>query len=130
MKKKKLTIREKNSRRESKRELQESGIIPKDKPKLNRKKFAIQVVQDFDKEISLISINDTFLLRQALEWMIGVAGNEKTKTKISQEQVGVLKAMKIATDYKRFEENKRALGINSWTLGELYNQVIKPVIDL
>lgn len=130
MKKKKLTIREKNLRRESKRELQECGIIPKDKPKLNRKKFAIQVVHDFDKEISLISINDTFLLRQALEWMIGVAGNEKTKTKISQEQVGVLKAMKIATDYKRFEESKRALGINSWTLGELYNQVIKPVIDL
>ena len=46
-KKKKLTQREKTLNARVKKQLQEEGVLPPDKPKLNRKKFAKEVLEEW-----------------------------------------------------------------------------------
>jgi hypothetical protein len=47
-KKKKLTQREKALNARVKKQLQEEGVLPPDKPKLNRKKFAKEVITEWE----------------------------------------------------------------------------------
>ena len=52
--KKRLTSREKRSNARMKKELQAEGILPPDKPKLNRKKFIEETMDEWnnrDKDI-------------------------------------------------------------------------------
>ena len=44
---KRMTNREKDERKRFKKSLQEKGIIPPDKPRLNRKKFAKEVCDEW-----------------------------------------------------------------------------------
>ena len=44
---KRMTNREKDERKRIKKNLQEKGIIPPDKPRLNRKKFAKEVCDEW-----------------------------------------------------------------------------------
>ena len=44
---KRMTNREKEERKRIKKNLQEKGIIPPDKPRLNRKKFAKEVCDEW-----------------------------------------------------------------------------------
>ena len=50
-KKKRLTQREKARRAEAKKRLQEEGLIPPDKPRLNRRKFARETWKEFEEEL-------------------------------------------------------------------------------
>ena len=43
-----MTRREKEARAQVKKELQEKGILPPDKPRLNRKKFVREAIQEYD----------------------------------------------------------------------------------
>ena len=47
VKRKRMTQREKDLRARTKKELQEQGILPPDKPRLNRKKFARETWSEF-----------------------------------------------------------------------------------
>ena len=47
--KKRLTQREKAERAAIKKQLQADGVLPPDKPRLNRKKFAREVWEDFSE---------------------------------------------------------------------------------
>ena len=47
-KKKRLTNREKKDRAEFKKQMQEKGILPLDKPKLNRKKFIEEAREEWN----------------------------------------------------------------------------------
>ncbi len=47
-KKKRLTQKEKKQNAEIKKELQEKGIIPPDKPRLNRKKFVDGAMEEWN----------------------------------------------------------------------------------
>lgn len=121
-KKKRLTQREKDERARFKKQLQEEGILPPDKPRLNRKKFAAQVWAEFN-ELDVITAN--LCLRKAIGCMVGPEMN-----KVTAEEVGVLKLMKLAVETARFMKTLEAEGRDSYTLGEFAEKVYLPVMKL
>lgn len=52
------------------------------------------------------------------------------ETKITPEQIGALKVMKLAIEIKRFEEQNRAEGKRDYTIGELYEKAVAPILKL
>lgn len=65
-KSKRLTNKEKALKSKVKKELQEQGLLPPDKPRLNRRKFAKEAAEQFDKEINLMNPMDVFWFHNAL----------------------------------------------------------------
>ncbi|MBU5312239.1 hypothetical protein KQI38_09385 [Tissierella carlieri] len=118
---KKLNNKEKQLNKEFREEMRERGILPPIKPKLNRKKFAQEVREEWEKEGSL------YYLPRALGCMIP---SGEFETKITPEQIGVLKVMKLAIEIKRFEEQNKAEGKSDYTIGELYEKAIAPILNL
>ena len=66
--KKRLTQREKAERAAIKKQLQADGVLPPDKPRLNRKKFAREVWEDFS-EMDVYTAD--FYLRKAIMATVG-----------------------------------------------------------
>lgn len=120
--KKKMTQREKAERARIKKELQKEDLLPPDKPKLNRKKFAAEVWEDW---ISFGTFEDWMYLSRAINCMIG-----PDMTEVTPEQVGVLKAVKLAVEMKKFEERLKEEGREKYTIGEIYEAAVKPVLEL
>ena len=120
--KKKMTQREKAERARIKKELQKEGLLPPDKPRLNRKKFAAEVWEDW---LSFGTFEDWMYLSRAISCMVG-----PDMTEVTSEQVGVLKVMKMAMEMKKFEERIKAEGREKYTIGEMYEAAVKPVIEL
>ena len=118
---KKLTNAEKKVNKEIREELREKGILPPVKPKLNRKKFAEEVREQWEKD------GDIFYLIKGLRWMIP---SEGSKQKVTPEQIGALKVMKLAMEIKKFEENLKAKGENQYNGMEFYKEIIAPVLEL
>lgn len=122
VKKKRLTQREKAENAAIKKRMQEEGILPPDKPKLNRKKFAAEVLAEFDEIDSYDSI---FYLRQAISCMVGHNMRE-----ITSEQVGVLKLLKIAVETRKFMMALSEEGCTQYTIGEYFDRVVLPITKL
>lgn len=120
--KKKMTQREKAERARIKKELQKEGLLPPDKPRLNRKKFAAEVWEDW---LSFGTFKDWMYLSRAISCMVG-----PDMTEVTPEQVGVLKVMKLAMEMKKFEERLQVEGREKYTIGEIYEAAIKPVLEL
>lgn len=120
--KKKMTQREKAERARIKKELQKEGLLPPDKPRLNRKKFAAEVWEDW---LSFGTFKDWMYLSRAISYMVGPDMKE-----VTPEQVGVLKVMKMAMEMKRFEERLQEEGRMQYSLEEIYEAAVKPVIEL
>jgi hypothetical protein len=118
---KKMTNKEKQHAKEFREELREKGILPPVKPKLNRKKFAKEVREEWQEH------GDIFYLHKAFGCMIP---SGEFETNISPEQIGALKVLKIAIEYKKFEEDLKAKGETTYSVGELYEKVIAPIINL
>lgn len=121
-KKKRLTQREKAENARIKKELQKDGILPPDKPRLNRKKFAREVVTEFE-EMDVFSAN--VYLRRAVSCMVTAE-----MWRVSEEQVGVLKLLKIAVETKKFHEALEEEGRKNYTIGEYVDKVVGPIKDL
>lgn len=119
---KKLTAAEKRWNKEFKDSMREKGILPPPKPRLNRKKFLQEACNAFDE---LNGYADELYLRRAIHVMVS-----RDSEIINAEQVGVLKVMKLAAEYKSFEKKKMAEGEDSYSVGELYEKVIQPIISL
>ena len=49
---------------------------------------------------------------------------------VTPEQVGILKAIKIAVEYEKFLRKLEAEGRSDYTVGELADEVILPVWNL
>ena len=92
-KKKRLTQREKARRAEAKKRLQEEGLIPPDKPRLNRRKFARETWKEFEEELGKDGVLIEWSLMRAIGFMVG-----PDLPQVSPEQVGVLKLLKIAVE--------------------------------
>lgn len=105
-KSKRLTNKEKAIKSKAKKELQKQGLLPPDKPRLNRKKFAKEAAEQFDKEINLMDPMDVFWFHNALTLV--TAGTDMFP--ITPEQVGVFKLMKITAEIKNFMKKPRSLG--------------------
>jgi hypothetical protein len=124
-KKKKMTQKEKKAMAKLRAELREKGIIPPVKPKLNRKKFSKEVNEAFKSDFG--SYSDIGHLYEAIGWMNpGV----DPMFKITPEQVGVLKMLKMAVEIKKFKEELISKGIKEYKPMELYEKVIKPIQEL
>lgn len=124
-KQKRLTQQEKRERAMVKRELQEAGILPPDKPRLNRKRFKAEVQAAWDSEMNLASLSDALLLSRAITWMLADVPSQP----VTPEQIGLLKAMKIALELKRMYQRADGDGPGRFTMKDEYDH-IKPVMDL
>lgn len=126
---KKLTSKEKRALKELRTELREKGILPPVKPKLNRNKFAIETINEFRENFG--TFGDAVYLYKAINCMTpDVDMNLKPRAQITPEQVGVLKVMKLAMEIKKFEKAIIAKGETKYSVGELYEKVIAPIVNL
>lgn len=121
-KKKRLTQREKAERARIKKKLQEDGVLPPDKPRLNRKKFAREVLAQFG---AMDAYSADLYLRQAIGCMVSPDMN-----RVTEEEVGVLKLLKIAVESERFAKALKAEGCSQYTIGEYIEKVILPILKL
>ncbi len=119
---KRITNKEKAFRAEVKKELQGKGILPPNKPKLNRKKFAEDVWKEFSEEC--IGFEGVIEFHQC----IGIMVSDKMR-RVNEEQVGVLKLMKIAVEVRRFKKRLKEEGRSDYTIGELMD-VVSPILKL
>lgn len=121
-KKKRLTQREKTENARIKKEMQKEGILPPDKARLNRKKFAREVMAEF-KAMDVLAAD--LYLHRAIGCMVSA-----DMPRVSEEQVGVLKLLKIAVETQKFMEALKAEGRTQYTIGEYIDKVVRPVRDL
>ena len=122
MKKKRLTQREKAENARFKKEYQEKGLIPPDKPRLNRKKFAREVWAEFE---AMEGFAASIYLRKAIGCMVGPEMPE-----VDSEQVGVLKLLKIAVETQKFMKALEDEGRNEYEVGEYVEKVVRPIWKL
>ena len=121
-KEKRLTQREKAERARIKKKFQEDGVLPPDKPRLNRKKFAREVLAEFG---AMDAYSADLYLRQAIGCMVSPDMN-----RVTEEEVGVLKLLKIAVESERFSKALEAEGRSQYTIGEYAEKVILPILKL
>lgn len=99
---KRMTRREIEERRKIKKELQKKGIIPPDKPKLNRKKFAQEVCKEWEN-FYLYDYGKLEVFIMAMSMLT----NKGEFRNISKEELGILKLKKCAMKlYDEIEKNK------------------------
>lgn len=122
---KRLTNKEKQMNKEIKQELIDKGIIPPPKPKFNRKKFAQEVVTEYED----FSLYDNLIyIFSAISFMI--PSTQYDLKKISPEQIGVLKMLKLAMEFRKFEEDVKERGDTTYKYTELFDKVVNPILDL
>lgn len=124
-KKKRLTQREKAARADAKKRLQERGVLPPNKPRLNRKKFARETWDEFNEFLKADPIRADTALLKSIGFVVGPDLPE-----ITPEQVGVLKLLKIAIEFDKFRRKLEAEGRSEYTLGELADEVVLPIYKL
>lgn len=124
-KQKRLTQREKAERAAAKKRLQEKGMLPPDKPRLNRKKFARETWEEFTAFLSNDYIRAETALIRSIGFIVG-----PNLPEITPEQVGVLKLLKMAMEYDKFRRRLESEGRSEYTLGELADEVVIPIIKL
>ena len=123
-KRKPMTQRERKARAAAKKELQEQGLLPPDKKRLNRKKFAQEVMEEWNEEMQIFEIGDVFCLSNAISCMVS-----SDMMKVTEEEVGVLKLLKIAMEIKKFKKKMQDESRESYKVKELYD-VIEPILKL
>lgn len=123
-KKKRLTNREKKLNAETKKRLQEQGILPPDKPKLNRKKFIEDAQCEWNNRDKECFVWDVYLM-QAMSYMLG---HVEKGGRISPEAVGAAKVLKLAIRLREFSEELKAKGEHEYKLVDQYNH-IKDILD-
>ena len=124
-KKKRLTQREKAERAAAKKRLQARGVLPPDKPRLNRKKFAQETWAEWTALLAENRLRAAMALGRAVSFTTAPELLE-----VTPEQVGILKAMKIAVEYEKFLQKLEAEDRSDYSIGELADEVILPVWKL
>ena len=123
-KKKPMTQAEKKFNAKMKKEMQEKGIIPMDKPKLNRKKYIEEAREEWNKKDSDCLIWDIYLYK-AISITLGLTDRNM---RASPEAVGVAKTLKLAIRLKEFHDKVEAEGRDTYKLGE-YLEYIQDILN-
>lgn len=121
---KRLTQREKKANAAFKRELQEKGILPPDKPRLNREKYIREASKEWDMRNNECMIWDIYLIR-AVVWM---TGHIERNGRRSLQAVGAAKALKIAVRLEKFHHKLKDEGRTEYKLEEEFG-FIRDIID-
>lgn len=124
MAKKRLTQREKKVKAEIKKQLQEEGILPPDKPRLNREKFIKEAAREWDGRDMECMVWDIYLTR-AVSWM---TGHVERNGRRSLQAVGAAKILKIALRPKRFSHELKEKGQEEYKINEEY-EYIRDIMD-
>jgi len=124
---KKLTNAQKKLNKEIREEMRKEGILHPIKPRLNRTKFAKEVVAEFRENLG--SFGDLEYIHAAIRWMTPSMG-KSSKIKVTAEEVGVLKVLKIAVEIKKFEAEIKANGDSKYKYMDLYEKVVAPIRNL
>ena len=125
VKRKRMTQREKDLRARTKKEFQEQGVLPPDKPRLNRKKFGRETWSEFEALLGRDHIRAEHALLHAIGFL---AGPELPS--VTAEQVGICKLLKVAVEYDRFLARLEEEGRKDYSIGELEDEVVMPVWKL
>ena len=123
-KRKRMTNKEKALNAQIKKEMQEKGIIPPDKPKLNRKRYVEEARDEWngkDKEFYAWEI----FLYEAISLMLGKVDRN---LRVTQEAVGVAKCLKLALRLKEFHDKLEAEGRKEYKFREKL-EFIKDIVD-
>lgn len=121
-KRKHMSNREKQERAAIKKRLQEEGILPPDKPRLNRKRFIEEAIGEWEGRDGGLVWNA--YLAQAVFYMLG----HSSKGKITPEAIGAAKILKLAMRFRKFELELKEQGRSEYTVGEQY-EYIKDIIN-
>lgn len=121
---KRMTIAEKRGRAETKKRLQEEGILPPDKQKLNRKAFIESAKQEWKDRGEGCYIWDLYVI-QAVFWMLG---KHDKKLNISLEAVAAAKVLLIALRLKGFSDKLKEEGRTTYSVIEQHD-FIKDILD-
>ena len=124
---KRMTNKEKELNKKIRNDLREKGIIPPVKPRLNRNKFAKEVMEEMK---SFVFFSNTEYLIDGISCMLPSPGDLENRGRISDQHIVMLKVLKIAIESKKYKENLAKQGIKNYKVAEFYDQVIKPIIEL
>lgn len=124
VKRKRMTQKEKRERAQVKKMLQEKGVIPPDKPKLNRKKFIEEAKKEWDNKPGFY-IWDFYLIK-AVSYIL--TKTEGRNSAVSKEAVGAAKILKLALRLQKFHEKLKKEGKTEYKLLEEYDY-IKDILD-
>lgn len=124
VKRKKMTNAEKKYRTQAKKELQAEGIIPPDKPRLNRKKFVEEAEEAWNTRALGFFSWDRYV-EQAITWMLTLRTPDR---RVSPETVGVAKMLKITVRLQEFNEKLKKEGRTEYTIQEQY-EYIRDIIE-
>lgn len=107
-----MTKKERKELAKVKKRLQAEGVLPPDKPRLNRKKFAREVNEEWE-ELEIGGITDISLILNVLAMMTrsGEYGG------ITSENIGILKLKKCVVEIKKAMQVEQR---GCFTVGELY----------
>lgn len=123
-KSRRLTMREKKLNAELKKKWQEEGIIPPDKPKLDRKKFIQEAMDGWNSREPDI-MWDKYIYK-SIGLMLG--HSERRSLRCSLEAVGAAKILKMAMRLREFHEKVRAEGKTEYLVMDEYDY-IKDILD-
>lgn len=124
MTKKRLSNREKKQRAEIKKAMQEKGMLPPDKPKLNRKRFIEEAEEEWNNR-DLACYGWSGYVMTAISYMLG---HREKNYSLSREAVAAAKILKIAVRLRKFSEELRSEGKHQYSLWDQY-EFIKDILD-
>ncbi len=113
-KKKRLTEREKKRNAQIKKELQKQGIIPPDKPRINRKKFVDGAMEEWNGRPQCCMWD--YYLVQAFGFIL--AKTEGRSLRVSKEAVGAAKVLKLAIRLYQFSRKLEGEGRTEYRVSE------------
>lgn len=115
---KRMTQKEIRQRAAVKKQLQQEGILPPDKPRLNRKRFIEDTMNQFlDWECPAPLPYLGWALREMMN-------HRDSSGRYSEEAVGAAKVVRLAMERARFEQEKREAGEQTFKVGELMDRVV------
>lgn len=127
VKRKRLTQREKQQNARIKKELQEKGVIPPDKPRLNRKKFVDEALEEWNgrPQCSSFILWECYLVK-AFGFIM--AKREGRSFRVSQEAVGAAKVLKLAVRLYQFNRKLEEEGRTEYKVVEQL-EYVRDILD-
>ena len=123
-KKKPMTKAEKKFQSQIKKDMQERGILPPDKPKLNRKKYIEEARNEWNEKDNECHVWELYL-HEAICLTLELTDRQN---RASPEAVGVAKTLKLAIRLKEFHDKVKKEGRDTYKIGE-YLEYIQDILD-